>query len=171
MDVIGFWKLVDDAARNSKGANRAFLRLIRRDLEKLPPPELVEFKSRFEEHMDRAFHWDLWGAASIMRGGCSDDGFEYFRAWLISRGQAVFEAALRNAESLSTQSSDDDFEFEDFIYVAVDVYEKKTGKDLYEELPVRILPGGMDPAGTRWSDDSDGLERRFPVLWAKFRSR
>lgn len=169
MDVNGFWKIVDDAARNAKGASEPFLRFVRCDLEKLAPPELIEFKIRFEEQMDRAFHWDLWGAASIMRGWCTDDGFEFFRAWLISRGRAAFEAALQDAESLVTQTSDeDDIDYEDFIYIAVEVYEKKTGKNLYDNLPVRSL---QNPAGNRWSDDSDALEKRFQLLWAAFRSR
>ena len=28
----------------------------------------------------------------MLKGGCSDDGFEYFRGWLISRGRKVYEA-------------------------------------------------------------------------------
>ena len=27
----------------------------------------------------RGLHLELWGAAYLINGGCSDDGFEYFR--------------------------------------------------------------------------------------------
>jgi hypothetical protein len=33
--------------------------------------------------MDR----DQWGAAYLANGGCSDDGFDYFRGWLIGQGR------------------------------------------------------------------------------------
>ncbi len=35
---------------------------------------------------------------SVVNGGCSDDGFEYFRGWLIGQGGAYFEAALKDPE-------------------------------------------------------------------------
>ncbi|WP_217498085.1 MULTISPECIES: DUF4240 domain-containing protein [Sphingomonas] len=38
--------------------------------------------------MIRSYRWDLWRAAKVAKGGVSDDGFEYFRTWLISRGRA-----------------------------------------------------------------------------------
>jgi hypothetical protein len=33
----------------------------------------------------------LWAAACLINGGYSDDGFEYFRGWLIVQGRDVFE--------------------------------------------------------------------------------
>ena len=52
-----------------------------------PPDELIEFHRLFNRAMDDAYIWDLWGAAYLINGGCSDDGFAYFRSWLISRGR------------------------------------------------------------------------------------
>ena len=39
--------------------------------------------------MDDSYRWDLWGAAYLANGGCSDDGFDYFRGWLIGQGRKV----------------------------------------------------------------------------------
>ena len=46
------------------------------------------------------YTWDLWGVAYILKGGCSDDGFEYFRAWLIARGRDFVAQALADPEGL-----------------------------------------------------------------------
>ena len=35
-----------------------------------------------------------------MNGGCSDDGFQYFRNWIISRGKEVYYAAKENPDNL-----------------------------------------------------------------------
>jgi hypothetical protein len=48
--------------------------------------------------MNRAYPWDLWGAAFVINGGCSDDGCERFRARLIMQGRDVFERALDDPE-------------------------------------------------------------------------
>ncbi|HHQ6600568.1 TPA: DUF4240 domain-containing protein [Serratia fonticola] len=70
-------------------------------LRQLSPEELIAFKKRFTELHNQAYRWDLWAAAYIMGGGCSDDGFMDFRDWLISRGQSVYEAALINPDTLA----------------------------------------------------------------------
>ena len=56
----------------------------------------------------------------MLKGGCSDDGFEYFRGWLLSRGRKVYEAAMRNPDSLVRQADDsrDNYELESMLYVA-----------------------------------------------------
>ncbi|MFE5591185.1 DUF4240 domain-containing protein [Streptomyces sp. NPDC056549] len=33
-------------------------------------------------------------AAYMVNGGCCDDGFDYFRGWLIAQGRNVFERAV-----------------------------------------------------------------------------
>ena len=69
----------------------------------------------------------------MINGGSSDDGFHYFRAWLISRGQAVYEAAVANPDSLAglTEPERDDYEFEDLWGVALDVSDRwvERGRD------------------------------------------
>src|SRR5207249_5020548 len=37
----------------------------------------------------------------LINGGCSDDGFEYFRGWVILRGRKAYEAAMKNPDSLA----------------------------------------------------------------------
>jgi hypothetical protein len=134
----------------------------------LPPREIVEFEHRFHELKEKAYRWDLWAAAYIIQGGCSDDGFMDFRNWLLSMGRGVYEAALRDPESLLEVASApgvEDVSFEGFGYVAPQVYEDKTG----EEIPAPPSGyGARDPAGEPWSEEGDDLARRLPKLWAKY---
>jgi hypothetical protein len=50
--------------------------------------------------MDR----DQWGAAYLANGGCSDDGFDYFRGWLIGQGRKVYETVLADPDSLAAHA-------------------------------------------------------------------
>ena len=70
-------------------------------------------------------------------GGCSDDGFEYFRYWLITRGQEVFNSTMENVDSLCDEfdklANGDIPEFEDIAYIPKHILEDKYGKDFYSE--------------------------------------
>ncbi|MFD8951587.1 DUF4240 domain-containing protein [Streptomyces xanthophaeus] len=43
----------------------------------------------------------LWAAAYLAHGGCSDDGFDYFRGWLIAQGCDVFERVAADPDALA----------------------------------------------------------------------
>ncbi|QRK09060.1 DUF4240 domain-containing protein [Archangium violaceum] len=107
------------------------------------------------------------GAAYLIAGGCSDDGFTDFRSWLISMGRRVFENALSNAESLievvDAPGLEDIF-FEEFRYVPEQAYEELTG----HEIPTYEEPTPVDPVGEKWSEEEGNLARRFPKLWARY---
>ena len=79
---------------------------MRHVLRELSAAEIEAFERAFHEQQRHAYSWDLWGAAYIMNGGASDDGFEYFQRWLISKGRTVFEAAVAD-----TRIIDDDDRF------------------------------------------------------------
>jgi len=98
----------------------------------------------------------------VISGGCSDDGFEYFRCWLIAQGKAVFEAALKDPDSLSELDIEDDPEEEELLYLAPEIYEEKTG----EEMPSTGSPDPSEPTGDAWDEDS--VEELFPKLAAKY---
>ena len=74
---------------------------MRRILSAMPVEDVLEFDRIFGELYWDAYHWDLWAAAYIIEGGCSDDGFMDFRSWLISMGREVYKAAMADAESLA----------------------------------------------------------------------
>ena len=93
-----------------------------------------------------------------------DDGFEYFRSWLIAKGQAVFEAALKDADALGKLITDDDrdagCECEDLAYVAVQAWETRTSRG--GAFPYDRAKPPSQPAGKAWREDEAELSARFP---------
>jgi hypothetical protein len=167
LDTERFWSIVEAGGREAQEDPERQLEAVRRALGDLPPDELIAFHRLFNRAMDGAYSWDLWGAAYLSNGGCSDDGFAYFRSWLISRGRAVYEAAARDPDSLAglVDPDRDDYEFEDLWGLALEVYEERTG----EEPPAFEGGGGIEPAGERWDfDDDEEVSRRLPRLAALY---
>jgi hypothetical protein len=172
MDDSKFWDLIEESKRKAKGdfddQAESLLGLLR----KLPPEDIVQFDRIYHDRLARAYTWDLWGAAYVIGGGCSDDGFDYFRDWLISRGRTVYEAALRVPESLveavTTADADEHCEFEDFRYVALRAWEARTGRGEDEFPAEQGMQQPDEPTGEAWQEDDSELARRFPRLSAKF---
>jgi hypothetical protein len=169
MDRSRFWKIIDVSRKAAKGDLNAQIDALREQLQDLSPEEVVKFQKIFDEYWLRAYHWDLWGAAYIIGGGCSDDGFMDFRAWLISKGEKVYENALKDPETLvkAVKEEDEDCQFEGFQYVASQVWEEKTGKEM-NQFPRKKLKYPQDPRGKQWSEEGDDLKHRFPKLCKKF---
>jgi hypothetical protein len=99
-----------------------------------------------------------------MNGGCGDDGFCYFRDWLIAQGKEVFDAAVADPESLAKiDLGDEEMEAEGMAYVAGEVFAERTG----EELPAKYKES-LEIRGEEWKEEGDDLKRRFPKLWKKY---
>jgi hypothetical protein len=135
-----------------------------------------------------AYHWDLWLVAWLCQGGrCSDDRFSDFRIWLISRGRAVYEAALDDADSLIEEMrTTEEPEFEELGCVPFKAYRTLTGKDIPElEIQHPNKPLGGDWLGPELKDrtgslmlnrcvvfdelgdqEFEAIERRFPRIWS-----
>ena len=96
-----FWSIVDISAQQAGGDQRAQEEALKKELLTLSEEDLIGFDRTYRAMIDRAYHWDLWAAAYIINGGCSDDGFDYFRDWLISLGRSAYEDALRDPETLA----------------------------------------------------------------------
>jgi hypothetical protein len=114
-----FWSLIDEA-RQQAGDDLDQMEAELMDvLSTLPPGKIEDFSEILCSKVDAAYNWNLWGAAYVINGGCSDDGFEYFRAWLVSRGQRAYENALAKPDSLADVLVDGDVpEFETLMYAA-----------------------------------------------------
>jgi hypothetical protein len=163
MDDAQFWAIIEAGGRRALSDPERQLAAVRKRLRKLPPEELIEFHRLFNQKLADAYTWDLWGAAYLINGGCSDDGFYYFRTWLISRGRAVYEAAVRIPDSLAglTDPERDDYEFEDLWSVAQWVYKDQTGK----ELDMGHFKWPTKPRGREWDfDDDEKVSRKLPQL-------
>jgi hypothetical protein len=171
-----FWELIDWSATRSGSRQR--LAALRRELVVLPTEEIVGFHQRLWQVVNAAYRWDLWGAAYLINGGCSDDGFLYFRCWLVSRGQKVYRDALRDPDTLvKVARRGANHEMEDMLSVASEAWVQRTGRKKgnvagFEELSKGADLGFQDePAGKEWDfDDEDQMRRRFPQLAERFMS-
>ena len=153
MSTHRFWSLIDQARRDADGDVDEYGLALEGVLAHLTPDELIEFERHFDSLIDAAWRWDLWGAAYILNGGCSDDGFLYFRGWLVMQGQRVYEASLADPDSLADSfvGTGIDYECEDVLYVARSLYETRAG----QEMPLRGNGGAPTPApqGRQWTED------------------
>jgi hypothetical protein len=184
VDPRQFWQLIERSKAESEGDCDKQAGALTVLLLELPATAIAAFGRLFEQYADQAYRTDLWAAAYIIQGGCSDDGFEYFRSWLIGQGEGIYTAALRDPESLLSvvASHCEDarilrfedarilrfedapflrFECEELGYVADHAYEQKTGA---------VMPRSSRPMpeliGDRW--DEEDLPVMFPKLWAAF---
>ncbi|MBT9391695.1 DUF4240 domain-containing protein [Hymenobacter sp. NST-14] len=168
MDKQQFWQLIEQAKRRSGGDVEEQAEHLQEKLATLLPEEIIAFEDMFQHLMHEAYQSNLWAAAYIILGGCSDDGFEYFRAWLIARGQKVFETALAEPDSLAKIIKVDDAEeseAESMLYVARMAYEEQSGKDDFDKVTTRYSLPAID---LNWGDNEQKIIEMLPKLSRKF---
>lgn len=169
MNQQEFWTLINISIEGTSGDKNVQCQKLQEQLLLLAPEVIVQFQSLFDSYMIQVYTWDLWAAAELIGEGCSDDNFINFRSWLISKGQAVYEAVQRDPDSLADSIAPHDgiCQFELFQYVAVDTWSKKTGQSS-ELFPYGGNVARKQPAGREWRYDTH-FEKRFPKLYARFR--
>ncbi len=91
MDQAVFWQLVDDA--RAAGSCESQEEHVQSVLRSRGLDDAIAFNVLLDEALDALYTWELWAVAYVVQGGCSDDAFEYFRAWVISQGRLAFELA------------------------------------------------------------------------------
>jgi hypothetical protein len=165
-DEAAFWRLVEETRRAGGNDTDKQVGLLDDRLRQLPKQDIIQF-ARIRRQLDqRAYTWNLWGAAYVIEDGCSDDCFRDFRAYLISLGRSAYEAALRNPDSLATVVQDEETGgWEDADDVAPDAYSSVTGEDF--PLDDSDLSGA--PRGTHFNERDAALAKRYPRLTARFR--
>lgn len=171
MTETEFWKYIEDAHSDAGGDTEQQSELLIERLSLLPEAEIMEFERHFNAREKESYSWNLWGAAYLINGGCSDDGFDYFRGWLIAQGRTVFENALKDPDTLADvvtreEAAEGNVEAEDMLYVAMYAYRKRTGRELYDDMDqTPVSPAPPEPTGDAWEDDDD-LDARYPRLAA-----
>lgn len=164
MDADRFWKLIETTKSNSRGNYEKQQEELKNELNKIEPIDILKFDNRFRTYRGDAFKWELWGAAYIMNGGCSDDCFSDFRGWLIGQGKEAYFKAMSNPETLSSLNHDmDNDDWEGLSYVPMTCYEQKTGAQIPKGIQENV-----EITGEEWDEDGDDLKNKFPKLWAKW---
>ncbi|MEU1591302.1 DUF4240 domain-containing protein [Streptomyces sp. NPDC005708] len=171
MDETEFWELVDASRAAAEGdpdeqADQLVERLVRLD-----PDAVLDFARHFESRYNRAYRWDLWGAAWVLLDGASDDAFDFFRCWLIGQGREVYEGALHDPDTLADLLVDFDEEVdgdgEELGYAADEAYEQLTGTVAPD---LGIAPAASEPEGSSFDLENETLlADRYPALWDRFK--
>jgi hypothetical protein len=174
MDTQRFWKLIGDARAQADdpadcdaiAANAVTL------LAAFPRKEIVAAERILSGLMADSYRTTLWAAAYVINGGCSDDGFDYFRGRLIVQGGEVFDHAVVDPDGLAdlaviraAAARRAFLECEAVLYVPSQALRAATGEampaDAYARRP-------RDPLGG-WDfdfDDRPEMQRRLPRLTA-----
>jgi hypothetical protein len=186
MDIKTFWKIIDSARKENDGWEDMYEPLVNR-LAKLEGNEILLWQNIFDEYQRLSYKNKLWAAAYVINGGCSDDGFDYFRGWLMAQGKKIFLNALKEPDSLTkVEAVEEDVEYEDIFGVAADAYFKKmevndSNYDLfYAELKKYPLPDELkkemiseieyaQDIDIEWDNENeDDLKKLLPELCKAF---
>ena len=171
MDTRRFWQLIEDARGQvaDPADDEVFAAQAATMLADLPREEIVAAQRVLSGLMADSYRTALWAAAYVINGGCSDDGFDYFRGWLILQGRQVFERAVADPDALADLACIPPapgralLECESVLYIPAQAHRAATG----EELPAdAYTPGPREPVGG-WSfnfDDRLEMKRRLPRL-------
>ena len=165
MRIEEFWEVIETAKEQARGDMDRKCEIVRAAVQSMPPETANAFSRHFDETMDRAYTWSLWGSAYVINGGCSDDTFPDFRASLISRNRENFEQAVGMPDFLAHEEFDEEAWFyEGFQYA---VHEGAEAAIAPNKLP--ITAGPDEPSGAPWEEDPEVLKNSYPQLWAKFK--
>jgi hypothetical protein len=176
MDTQQFWQLVDDArsqvaepAAGDEVADRTSALLAAQ-----PREEIVAAQQVFWDLMADSYRNQLWAAAYVINGGCSDDGFDYFRGWLITQGREVFESVVADPDTLAdlpviraAAVDGMELECEEALGIASGAHTTATG----EELPADAYTIEYPELDASWDfdfDDHEEITRRLPRLAALY---
>ncbi len=137
-------------------------------LKALEADEIVAWNHLFDQLAKDAYTCDQIAACNLINGGAGDDGFYYYRCWLIGMGQRVYENAMANPDSLADVVGVND-EAEAEIYAAAHrAWMAVTGNPDTAPYPARNET--TDLKGEDWDIDDDAeVARRLPRLFAMFR--
>jgi hypothetical protein len=155
-----FWELII-LNREKSDDKIDFIEKLSNQLEEFKPTEIKRFERTFLTKYQELNRWEIWALAYIVRRGCGDDAFDYFKAWVISKGQKTFEDIKSLKISELKQHFDEDPQLEEMFSLAENVYENKTGELM---SPVRVKKQKL--SGKEWNEDN--LEKEFPEIWKIF---
>lgn len=176
MTLDEFWATIASTRHSDVDAHLAALET---HLAALPPDEIVDFDYWWKVLLREADHWALSGAFYLLTGRHSDDGFLYFRDWLILRGRDAFSAAVSDPDTLA-DLTDPSGHYSGENSVAINAWFAVTGLDpddgydaFYAAQEVRHpSPAAPDLRVDRsgwWDSENEAEARlRLPRLAARF---
>ncbi|MGW3980100.1 DUF4240 domain-containing protein [Streptomyces mirabilis] len=176
MDGDRFWNLIDDARRQAADptdADDVAARAVAR-LAELEPAEILRAEQILWDLMAVSYLAPLWAAAYQINGGCSDDGFDYFRGWLIAQGRTTFEQVINDPDSLAdlpaiqlAAAEGRDLDGEAILTIVWNAYQSTTGNEPPRDTFTIRYPD-LDPEWNFDFDDHERIAARLPRIAAVY---
>ncbi len=150
-----FWELIDEAIESDRNDIDYETYLIAR-LTDFGPSQIKNFERIFRELDSKLYTWEHWALAYIVRRGCGDDAFDYFRAWVIAQGKDKYYSVFNMKIDERKNIFQSDPQFEAFIYIAESAYEEVSDSILKVKTTKKKL------TGKEWQEDV--LPSLYPEL-------
>ncbi|MFE2267656.1 DUF4240 domain-containing protein [Streptomyces lavendulae] len=185
MDIDAFWEIIEAARVEAAEAGEPFDEVLVKQLAKRPRREILEYAERFDEAHDALYRWDVWAAAYLIGGGCSDDSFIDFRAGVIALGRDWYQRVNTAPDSLAAhpdaiqaanlRDRSEVLFYEDVNYAASGAFARITGDAdfFYEAWNGFRGPDTQDDSVVDMGEDFDfdddsEMSRRLPRLATLF---
>lgn len=173
MEKATFWEIIEKSLSVPEEDQE---NEIQKRLSEFSLDDIVHFEIIMRELLFEIDDYKTIAVLKIITKYVSDDSYLYFRCWLISKGQKVFNTILQQPDDLAEIVDASTFpDFENLLYVADDAYRLKTGVDEEDEnLPRNIaLDKGLDydfaAPPTKGTDfRNEDLPQLYPKLWSIF---
>lgn len=179
-----FWNLIQEAKTNA-ASTAAIPEYLVAALSNFETNEIWDFAAWEAMFFDAANDERLWAAASLVCSGLSDDGFDYFKGWLVAQGESVFRAVLANPDYMAELDYKDTgffgprIELEGMLGVATEAYNQKLQRPPHLKMnrpPNYQPPPGCHPERTprknlgflKLVQDKTGLATHFPNIVKRF---
>ncbi|MGW3148914.1 DUF4240 domain-containing protein [Streptomyces sp. NPDC001177] len=177
-----FWRLLGTAEDSGEPLDDA----VAAQLAAMPAEEILAFEHRFTQLRHAIHRWDVWAAAYLIGGGCSDDRFCDFTAGLVALGPHWYnranacpdELAEHPAVQAAAATGDQEAVFaEDFSFVSCRAYAQLTGNEdgfweaweTCSNAHTTNEADGDQGMGEPFDfDDTDQMRRRLPRLAALY---
>lgn len=164
MNEQNFWACINQALDGDDFSSN-----LRKVLSNLSLDEIICFKNIFLKKLVDAYVFSLLAANFVISSYVSDDGFQNFRVWLVSKGELKFQQAVDDPEKIADwlcESELDEIEGNEILLIADDVY-VELGGDL-EEFYKKIIFLPDPDISMLWPENKSEFQRRYPKLVAKF---
>ncbi len=159
-----FWECIDQAS-----ASDDFADSLRNVLHDLDLEEIISFKNIFLKKLVEAYVFPLLAANFVISSYVSDDGFEEFRAWLVSKGKLSFQNAVDSPETIADwleKEEVDEVEGHKLLNIADEVYAELGGEE--EEFYKSVIFPPEPDINMTWPENKSEFQLEYPKLVAKF---
>ncbi|WP_433301915.1 DUF4240 domain-containing protein [Actinoplanes sp. CA-030573] len=172
MRTDDFWAVIGRATADRPASPGEVAKRAAADLATRDPEEIVAWARHLDKVMAASGTQDLWAAAYLINGGCSEEGFDSFRGWLIAHGREAVARSVKSPDSLAdvpavraAAENGAVFEAEEVLSIAEDAYRQATGS----QMPLGEKPVTRPDAADLWDfDNEEEMQRRLPRLSALF---